>query len=235
MKLTTKILLGLVAGIIVGLILTVNPWVATTFIKPFGTLFLNMVKMIIVPLVFSSLIVGAASIGDIKTLGRIGGKTIAYYLITTAFAITIGLVLSHVIQPGAGLSIPIDASASTVEAPSIIDTIVSIIPSNPLKGLIEGNMLQIIVFALFLGIAFTTLPGKKGQPFINFFDSLAEIMYKITAFIMSLAPYGVFALIVPVIASNGPAVLLPLIKVIAAVYIGLILHALLVYTPAVKF
>lgn len=234
MKLTTKILLALLAGIIVGLLSTSNPYIVNTFIKPFGTLFLNLIKMIIVPLVFSSLIVGAASVGDVKTLGRIGGKTIVYYLITTAFAVTIGLVLGKLIAPGYGIVLSFNSETAVQETPALIDTLLNIIPKNPLKGLIEGTMLQIIVFALFLGISASTLPDDKGKPFISFFESLAEIMYKITAGVMKFAPIGVFGLIAPVVATNGPDVLLPLFKVIAAVYIGCILHAGIVYSAAVR-
>ncbi|MTI69529.1 MAG: dicarboxylate/amino acid:cation symporter [Firmicutes bacterium] len=235
MKLTTKILLGLLAGIVVGLALGGNPAIATTFIQPIGTLFINLIKMIIVPLVFASLIVGASSVGDPKTLGRIGGKTVLYYLVTTAFAITIGLILGGVFQPGVGLDMAVKATETTAkEQPALIETLLNIIPRNPLNGLVQGNMLQIIAFALFLGIGVTSLPDEKGKPFIDFFDSLAEIMYSITAFIMKLAPYGVFGLIAPVVASNGPSVLLPLIKVIIAVYLGCLLHAFLVYGPAVR-
>ncbi|MDW7660624.1 MAG: dicarboxylate/amino acid:cation symporter [Bacillota bacterium] len=234
MQLTTKILLGLVLGIIVGLLLQGAPDIAQTYIKPFGTLFLNLIKMIIVPLVFSSLVVGAASIGDPKSLGRIGGKTLAYYLITTAFAVTIGLLLATVLQPGAGLSIPVDATAEAAEVPSIINTLLNMVPANPLKGLVDGNILQVIVFALFLGIGSTALPDNVSKPFISFFDSLAEIMYKITAFVMMLAPIGVFALIVPVVSSYGLDVLKPLSMVIFAVYVGCVIHAVLVYSSAVK-
>jgi len=234
LKLTTKILIGLFAGVIAGLLLTSNPAIANTFIKPFGTLFINLIKMIIVPLVLSSLIVGAASIGDIKTLGRIGGKTIGYYLVTTGFAVSIGLILGNIVHPGTGLSIPVNADIAAKEAPSLISTLLDIVPKNPLKGLVEGNMLQIITFALFLGIGATSLSEEKGKPFISFFDSLAEVMYKITALVMELAPLGVFALITPVVASNGPSVLIPLIKVIAAVYVGCAIHALLIYSTAVK-
>jgi len=233
-SLTTKIFLGLFLGIIVGLLLTNNKDIATTYIKPFGTLFLNLIKMIIVPLVFSSLIVGTASVGDIKSLGRIGGKTMAYYLITTAFAVILGLILGTVLVPGQGLSIPVNVETTAQEAPSIIDTLLNVIPSNPLKGLVEGNMLQIIVFAIFLGIGATAVTEELGKPFINFFNSLAEIMYKITELVMKFAPIGVFGLITPVVAENGPSVLLPLIKVIAAVYLGCVLHAALVYSSLLK-
>lgn len=233
-QLTTKIFIGLILGIIVGLLLQGNPQIAKTYISPFGTLFLNMIKMIIVPLVFSSLIVGAASIGDPKSLGRIGGKTLVYFLVTTAFAVIIGLILGFVLNPGAGLSIPVDASQEAAEIPSLIDTLLNIIPANPLKGLVDGNILQIIAFALFLGVACTFLPKEKSEPFEKFFESLAEVMYKVTAIVMSFAPIGVFALIVPVVSNYGIDVLKPLSLVIINVYIGCILHAVLVYSSAVK-
>lgn len=234
MQLTTKILLGLVLGIIVGMLLQGNQSAADTYIKPLGTLFLNMIRMIIVPLVFSSLIVGAASIGDPKALGRIGGKTLGYYLVTTAVAVLIGLALSTILKPGAGLVLPVDAAQDPAEVPSIISTFLNMIPANPLKGLVDGNILQVIVFALFLGIGSTALPNDVSKPFIKFFDSLAEIMYKITALIMKFAPFGVFGLIVPVVTQYGLDVLMPLSMVIIAVYLGCIIHAVVVYSTAVK-
>lgn len=233
MKLTTKIFIGLISGIVAGLLLTGSPEIVSTYIAPFGTLFLNLIKMIIVPLVFSSLIVGVASTGDVRKLGRVGGKTIGLYLITTAIAVVVGLILGNIIQPGAGLSIPIDAVIEAAEAPPLAETLINIIPSNPLNALVTGNMLQVITFALFLGVGVTVLE-EKGKPFLDFFDSLAEVMYKITAFIMSLAPYGIFGLITPVVAENGPSVLLPLLKVIVAVYLGSILHSVIVYSSLVK-
>ncbi len=233
LQLTTKILLGLLLGVVVGLLLGGSPEIATEYIKPFGDLFLRMIKMIIVPLVLSSLVVGAASIGDVRKLGRIGGKTIVYYLVTTAIAIVIGLILGNVMNPGAGLSIPVDAEVAAAEAPKIADTLLNIIPDNGLSALVSANMLQTIAFALFIGISIALI-GEKGKPFLNFFDSMAEVMYKIVAIIMSYAPIGVFALIAPVAAENGPKVLFPLLKVILAVYIGCALHAFIVYSGTVK-
>ena len=189
--------------------------------------------MIIVPLVFASLVVGAASVGDIRKLGRIGGKTLAYYLVTTAIAVVIGLILGNLLVPGAGIEIPTDATPEAVEAPSIAQTIVGMIPSNPVTAMADANMLQIIVFALFIGVAITAV-GDKGKPLLNVVDSLAEVMYKITAFVMAYAPIGVFALITPVVANQGVSVLLPLLKVVIGVYLGCILHALIVYSSAVK-
>ncbi len=233
MKLTTKILIGLLAGIIVGLMLGGSPQIAGTYIAPFGTLFLNLIRMIIVPLVFSSLIVGAASMGDVKKLGRIGGKTVAFYLCTTAVAVFLGLLLANIVRPGAGLSIPTGVTVEAAKTPLLVDTLLGMIPSNPLNALVQGNMLQIIVFALFLGVGITSI-GDRGKPFLSFFDSLAEIMYKLTAIVMSFAPIGVFALMVPVVAVNGPSVLIPLAKVILTVYIGCILHMAIVYSSLVK-
>ena len=214
MKLVTKIMIGMGAGILVGLACTANPTIAIKYIKPIGTLFLNLIKMTIVPLVFASLVVGASSIGDTKRLGRIGGKTMVFFFATTAIAIIIGLVLANILKPGVGLSLTLPEGVvnTATQAPSLAKTLIDIVPPNPLMGLGKGNMLQIIFFALVLGIGATKI-GKKGEAFLNVCDSLAEIMYKLTEMIMSLAPYGVFALIVPVIAQNGPSVLLPLLKV----------------------
>lgn len=234
MQLSTKILIGLVAGIVVGALLQGAPDVANTWIKPFGTLFLNLIKMIIVPLVLASLVVGACGLGDVKKLGRIGGKTLAYYLLTTAFAVTLGLILANIFKVGAGFTLPADIKAAEAkEIPKFINTLLNIIPTNPIKAMADGNMLQIIAFALFLGGGIVVL-GDKGKPLYNFFDSLAEACYKITGGIMNFAPYAVFALIVPVVATNGPKVLLPLISVVLAVYIGCIIHAVLVYSSTVS-
>jgi len=205
-NITTKIFIGLILGIIVGLFFTSAPNIPKVYIKPFGDLFLNLIKMIIVPLVLSSLVVGSASIGDIGKLGRIGAKTFAYYLTTTAMAVTLGLILGNIIDPGFGLTLPQGAKVNVSQAPSVIDTLLNIVPVNPVKAMADANMLQIIFFALFVGIAIT-FAKDKGKPVYDFFDSLAEISYKIVGMIMAYAPIGVFALIVPVVAANGPLVI----------------------------
>jgi len=223
-------LIGLAAGILAGILLQGSPDVANVWIKPFGTLFLNLIKMIIVPLVLASLVVGTCGLGDVKKLGRIGGKTMAYYLLTTAFAVILGLILANIFSVGAGYVLPADVKAAEPsKIPSFVDTLLNIIPTNPIKAAADGNMLQIIAFALILGSGIVVL-GDKGKPVFDFFDSLAEISYKITGGIMTLAPYAVFALITPVVASNGPKVLLPLLSVIIIVYVGCALHAALVYS-----
>lgn len=224
-----RILIALIAGLIVGMV--VGGF--ATSIKPVGTLFINLIKMLIVPLVFSTLVVGAASTGDLQKLGRIGGKTVGLYLITTAVAITIGLVLGTVFQPGAGVTLQADLAAEAKEAPGLIDTFLNIIPTNPVSALANGNILQIIAFALFAGISLS-LAGVKAKSVLNFFDAFAEMMYKMTGIIMDYAPYGVFALIAGVAGEYGLDVLLPLAKVIVLVYVGCIIHALVVYGTMVK-
>lgn len=234
LSLSTKIFIGLALGVMAGLMFQSSPEVATIYIKPLGNLFLNLIKMIIVPLVLSSLVVGSASTGDVGKLGRIGIKTLAYYLVTTAIAVVLGLFLANMVNPGLGLSIPVDATAEAKEVPSVIETFLNIIPTNPIQAMADANMLQIIFFALILGIGIT-LVGEKAKPFLTFFDSIAEVCYKIVAIIMAFAPIGVFGLITPVVAEHGPSALLPLLKVIITVYLSCFLHAAIVYSGAVYF
>lgn len=233
LSLSVRIFIGLALGVIVGLMFQSSPEIATTYIKPLGTLFLNLIKMIIVPLVLSSLVVGSASTGDVGKLGRIGIKTLAYYLVTTAFAVILGLFLGNILNPGLGLSIPADVTAEAKEMPSVVDTLLNIVPTNPIQAMADANMLQIIVFAIFLGIAITLI-GEKAKPFHAFFESMAEVCYKIVAIIMEFAPIGVFGLITPVAAEHGVSALLPLLKVIIAVYLGCAIHALVIYSGAVS-
>lgn len=233
LSLPIQILIGLVAGIIVGIFLQSKPEVADKFIKPLGTLFLNLIKLVIVPLVFASLVVGVADLKDAKEIGKIGMKTFVYFFVTTAFAIVIGLILANLLDVSSGFTLPADQlEFEAKEAPSFIDTLINIVPSNPLKSLVEGQMLQIIVFALILGGGLL-YAGEKGETVFKFFDGLQEAMIYITNGIMKLAPYGVFGLIVPVVAANGPQVLLPLIKVVGIVYLGCFLHAFLVYGSSI--
>ncbi|BCV24762.1 dicarboxylate/amino acid:cation symporter [Gelria sp. Kuro-4] len=228
MKLWAKILIGFVLGAIVGLL--VGPPAAA--LKPLGDLFIRLIKMLIVPLVFSSLVIGASSMGDVRKLGRVGAKTLAYYLVTTAVAVTIGLILATLLHPGAGFQIPTETYKAK-PLPSLVETLLNIIPTNPLGAMVSDNMLQIIAFALFMGVAIALI-GDKGKPVHAFFDSLAEVMYKITGIVMEFAPIGVFALMAWVTATNGPDVLVPLAKVIFVVYLGCFLHAAVVYSSAVS-
>ena len=230
MNLSTKILIALGLGIIAGLQLGAEGAAfAKAWIGPLGTIFMNLIKMVIVPLVFSSLVMGVCGLGDVKKLGRIGFKTIALYLFTTAFAIALGIAFGVLVEPGAGLNMSTEGLKVTAKAaPPIMKVIIDIFPTNPLGAMVKANMLQIILFALFVGVGIVAV-GEKAEALKNTIDGLAEVCYKMVAIIMSFAPFGVFGLITPVVAANGPAVLLPLLKVIICVYVGCLLHAIIVY------
>lgn len=231
---SVKVMIGLLLGIIAGIILQTKPGIANTYIKPFGTLYLNAIKMVIVPMVLSSIIVGACGLGDVKKFGRIGLKTICVYMITTLFAAAIGVILANIFNVGAGLNLGGGEAVEISEAPNMIDTLINIIPSNPIKAMVDSNMLQIIAFALFVG-AGIVLVGDKAKPVATFFDGFADVMYKITGVVMKFTPYAVFALICPTIASNGMDVLLPLLSFVLVVWLGLLLQVVIVYVPGVKF
>lgn len=233
MNLVTQIFIAFVLAIILGGIFGSS----IDFLKPIGDLFLRLIKFIIVPLILSTLVVGVASSSDPKQLGRIGFKTIAYYLGTTAIAIMIGLGIALIMSPGKGVDIPttnLEApEAATAEPQSAITTLLNIVPENPFTALAEGNILQVIFFALFIGLAITFV-GEKAQPVYQFFEGFAEIMYRITGIIMKLAPFGILGLLAPVVGQYGISVLLPLLKVVLAVYLASLLHAFIVYSAAVK-
>ena len=189
MHLSIKIFIALVLSVIVGLIAG-EP--AVPFIKwwiaPIGTMFINLIKMMIVPVVFSSLIVGMTSIGDTNKLGRIGVKTIATYLVTTAIAILIGFGVAGLLHPGAGMSLPTDAAVKVKEAPSIMQVFVAMIPANPIASMAKADILPTIVFALFVGVGIIQVGGKRAQQLISFFDACAEVCYKIINMIMQISP-----------------------------------------------
>ena len=231
---SVKVLIGLGLGIVIGIILQPYANFASTFIQPFGTLYLNAVKMLIVPLVFCSLVMGACGLGDVKKFGRIGLKTMGIYLLTTFFAASIGVILGNLTDVGTGLDLKTDVAVEAVETPNFVETLTNIIPSNPIQAMANGDMLQIIVFALFVG-AGIVIVGKKAEPVKEFIDGFSDIMYKITDIVMSFTPYAVFALITPVIASNGKEVLLPLLSFVLVVYAGLVLHLILIYGTGIRF
>ena len=231
MNLSVQIFASLVLSVIVGLFLGDSAVVPVkTWIAPVGTMFINLIKMMIVPVVLCSLIVGMTSMGDMKKLGRIGIKTVAFYMVTTAIAIVIGFSVASVIEPGVGMALPAEAAPKVKEAPSIMQVFVNMIPKNPIESMAKADILPVIVFALFIGAGIISVGGKKGALLINVFDSGAEVCYKVIAMIMRLAPIGVFCLLLPVVVQNGPKVLLPLLSVIMAMAVGSILHAVLVYS-----
>ena len=219
-----QILVGLALGVATGMLFEQDAQV----LAPVGALFLNAIKMLIVPLVFVSLVAGITAMQDSAKLGRISAKTIAIYLVTTAFAVSIGLLFGTLFTPGEGMQMVASAGSEAKQAPSLAGILVGLVPSNPISAFAEGNILQIIVFAIALGVSMN-LVGAKAAPVVKLFDSLAEVLYKLTDLIMRLAPYGVFALIAGVVGSHGAEVLLPLAGVIGVIYLACLAHVLLVY------
>ena len=234
MSLTFKIAISLLLGIAAGLAMQNHADFANEYIKPVGTIYLNLIKMVVVPVVLLSITQGIVSLQDVKKVGTIGLRTVVYYLCTTALAVTIGLVFANVLNVGAGYVLSDEALSYTAsEAPSFIDTIVNIFPSNFFKPMVEATMLQVIVIALLMGFGII-LAGEKGKAAIDFVDSFTEVFLKIMGMIIQLSAIGVFALICPVVAENGPAVLLPLLKVILVAYAAYIIHMVVVYSTSVK-
>ncbi|BCL71796.1 dicarboxylate:amino acid:cation symporter DAACS family protein [Vibrio nigripulchritudo] len=219
-------LIGIVVGVFAG--------PDAVLLKPIGDLFLNAIKMLIIPLVFCSLVVGVTAISDTQKMGRIAAKSVGIYLLTTALAISIGLMASLLVSPGTGLEMSLSAAQETAKSqPSFIDTLINLVPKNPISALASGNILQTIFFAIGLGIALS-LSGEKAKPAIRVFEGLAEAMYKLTTIVMSFAPYGIFALIAVVAGQYGLDILLPLIKVIFLVYLCCIIQVLVVYSGILK-
>lgn len=256
----TQIIIGLVLGLIVGLIIIqfgIAPDFTVNFIKPIGTIFINALKMIAVPLVLASLIVGVANLGDISKLSRIGGKTILAYLVTTIIAITIGLLLVNFFEPGEQLPqetrdklmAQFDdqagskaSSAEAIRSQGPLQPLVDIVPENLFAAAANnGSMLQVVFFAIIAGIALLQIDKQKAQTFIGFFDSLNDVIIKIVEYIMMIAPYGVFALMASLIveiAGENPdsavELLLALLKYTLVVLGGLFLIIVGVYSVMLK-
>lgn len=235
MNLSIKILISLVLSVVVGLMAGVEglPFIKW-WIAPIGTIFINLIKMVIVPIVFTSLVVGMTSLGDLKKLGRIGIKTIFIYLFTTAIAIIIGFAVAGIIHPGIGLEMTAGDAVKVKEAPSIMQVFVAMVPTNPVASMAKADILPIIIFALFVGVGILQVGGKKSQLLIDWFDAAAEVSYKIINMVMQFAPIGVFCLLLPVVAENGPKVLLPLLSVIACMAFGSVIHAVAVYSSMAR-
>lgn len=226
--------IGFALGVILGLVFQFGGW-DISWIKPLGDAFIRLIRMIVVPLVFISLVAGAASMGDLSRLGRISIKIACYYLGTTAIAVGIGLVFANIFHPGMDLNLSTEAlQAKEVSPPGIVQTFLNIIPLNPVQALAEGNLLQLIFFAIFFGFALSSM-GEAGKPLLNIFQTGNEVMIRITAAVMRLAPYGVCALIAYTVGKSGLQVLLPLIKLIGIMYLAALTHVCIVYFPVLKY
>jgi len=238
MGLTTKIFIGLIGGLLLGVIL--NLWVPNSYFRDkvlvdgifyvVGNGFIRLMKMLVVPLVFCSLVCGSSAIGDTKSLGKVGGKTIAFYLLTTALAVTVAITVATVVRPGVGLDMSsIETGETTVaENVSVVDTILNIIPENPIGALADGTMLQIILFALLIGVLLAKM-GERTELIANLFNQCNELMMEMTNLVMNLAPVGVFCMIAKTFANLGFDAFIPLLKYMGSVLLGLLIQCLVVY------
>ena len=232
MSLAMQIFIALILAIIAGLLMQKHSDFAVSYIKPFGTIFLNLVKFIVGPIVLFSIMSGVISLKDIRKVESIGGITVVYYFCTTAVATVIGLVIANLFH---GFFPVLETSSLTYEAPaatSPMDVIVNIFPSNFLAPITEANMLQVIVMALLIGFA-VILIGEKASAAVNGINRWNDIFMKVMEMILKLSPLGVFALLCPVVAENGAKVIGSLAMVLLAAYIGYLLHAIVVYSLTV--
>lgn len=225
-------LLGLVLGTVFGTFISES--FATDYIKPFGDLFIRLIRMVVVPLVFATIISGVAGIADISKLGRVAVKTLLVYAFTTGVAVIFGLIIAQVVHPGTGLNFSTEGlTINEVKAPALKDTLLNIVPMNPFDALSKGSMLQIIFFAVFFGFILASM-GEKGKSLQGFFEGVGEVMIKMTNAVMHYAPIGVFALIAFTVSKHGLAVLLPLLKLVLCSFIATALFFVVVYIPVVR-
>lgn len=231
LSLATKTFIGFGLGIVIGFVFGEK----ATIVKPLGTIFLNMIKMIVVPMVFFSITAGVASLGDLKKLRNIGVKVVGLYALTSALCVGLGLIMANIINPGKGFDLTALSQSTDYEAqamPSIIDTLIDMFPSNIFTSFTNTNMLQIIVFSVFLGVALIMM-GKEGERLLAGVQSCANAMYKITAIVMEFSPIGVCALLADSVGAYGLKIFGPLGKLILTVYASDVILVLLMYIPMV--
>jgi Na+/H+-dicarboxylate symporters len=244
LSLPTKIFIGLFLGIVVGLIF--GPKARS--IEFIGTIFIRLITMVVVPLVFFSLAMGTASLGDLKKLGRVGLKTFIYFTLTTAIAIIIGLIVANIFQPGTGLKEGVKQEllknyqqtaqnklSFLQEKPSLLSVLINIVPTNPLKAMAEGDMLQVIFIALLFGLCLTLIVPEKSRPLIQFFEGANEAVLQMVNLVMKFAPYGVLALLASIIGQFGLGILLTLVKYVLVTILGLAIHGLVIDGLLVRF
>lgn len=230
MKLWKKIFIALPLGAFVGIILGPK----AEYLKPVGQLFIGMLSMIVMPLILASMTVGITSIHDPKKLGRVGVKTLILYLVTTLLAIGIGLFIADFFKPGIGIGLTAEINShKTSKLPTILDIILTLIPTNPMKALAEGNVLQVIIFSVFFGLGIN-FSKEKGRPVLAFMQSLSDVMFSITNMVMEFSPIGVFALIAWVAGTFGLTILLPLLKFLGLYYAACLIHLLFVLCASLK-
>ena len=252
MSLPTKILIGLFAGLVVGLIANLagieQLQIILGGIQPIGTAWIRLITMIVIPLVVASLLVGTASLGDLRKVGRIGGKTLVYYMATTAIAVTIGLVISQVIEPGSGIDAATRDALSAefsgqaqgrmtqaAEKPSTVEVLLNMIPRNPVQAAANMDLLPLIVFTIIFGAAISTIGEDRKNAVLTFFNGVNDASMVVINWVMQLAPYAVFALIGAIVANFGIDLLTSLFTYALVVVGGLLLHVALTYALAARF
>ncbi len=230
-SLAWQMMIGLALGVIVGAV--VDSQFAHTYLQPLGTLFIRLIRMVVVPLVVATIIAGAAGISDTSKLGRVAGKVLIVYAVTTAIAVAIGLLFANLIQPGLGLDLSTDGLVvKAVKAPSLTDTLLNIVPINPMEAMANGSMLQIIFFAVIFGFGLASL-GERGKPVLRFFELVGDVMIRVTGYVMMYAPIGVFGLIAFTVAKHGLSVLLPLFSLILTSFLATVVLVFLILIPMV--
>lgn len=237
-----QILIGLILGITVGGVFYGNPHVAE-WLKPIGDIFIRMMKMIVVPIVFTTIVLGVSSVGSPKSLGRLGVKTLGYFTIVTMIAIFTGLFAANLIEPGAGINMStLDktdissyvATEETTQDAGLVDKIVNIVPTNILDAMVRGDMLAIIFFSVLFGLG-VGFAGEKGQPVVRFFEGVAAAMFNLVNIVMKFAPIGVFALIGVTVSTFGIESLGSLFKLIATLYVTALLFMVIVFGSIMKW
>lgn len=238
LNLPAWIIIGMLAGIAVGFIfLKIGGTFTTDYLKPFGTIYINLLKFMVVPVVLFSIMSGVISLNDLKKVGSVGIKTFIYYICTTALAVVIGLVVVNCFKgffPVLDSSVTSGLKYEATEAPKIMDVIVNIFPDNLLKPMVDTNMLPVIVIAIFFG-AGVLAAGEKGKMIANIVDSMNEVVMKVLMMIIKLTPIGVFCLMADVVAVNGAKVVGSLALIVGVAYIGYILHLVIIYSLSIKF
>lgn len=227
-----QMMIGLVVGIIVGAM--VDTQFAQTWFKPLGDLFIRLIRMVVVPLVIATIIAGVAGISDTSKLGRVALKTLLIYAITTAISVAVGLIFASVIQPGVGLDLSTEGlKAKEIVPPPLVDTLLNIVPINPIEAMAKGSMLQIIFFAVMFGFALSAL-GERAKPVLNFFEVVGDTMIRVTGTVMRFAPIGVFGLIAFTVSRHGLSVLLPLGSLILSSFLATVFFVCVVLLPMVR-
>lgn len=233
--LATQIFVALILGIVVGALVYGNEK-AITYIQPIGDIFIHLIKMIVMPIVISALVVAVAGVGDIKKLGKLGGKTLLYFEIITTIALGIGMLAANLFHPGKGVDMShlqkgdisaYEQTANATQQSGFAETIVHIFPKNVFESMAQGDLLPIIFFSVLFGLGVAAI-GEKGKPVLGFFEGVLEAMFWVTNQVMKTAPFGVFALIAVTVAKFGVSTLLPLGKLVLAVYITVAFFAIVI-------